>query len=244
MLLVHSLETFGTHDGPGIRLVVFTQGCPMRCVYCQNPDSQVLRTEATLEMSSEEILERLKKGKTYYQPKGGLTLSGGEPTLQAEAVIDLLKKVKAAGYQTAIDTCGAIYNQTINELYDLADLILLDVKHIDDDWHQKVTGFSNQNALKNAEYREESGKPFWLRYVLVPGWTDQDEYLHQWADHFKDYQHLEKVEVLPYHTLGAYKFKELDRPYALAGVASPSKEEVKKACNIFSQYLGSVVCSR
>ncbi len=216
----------------------------MRCVYCQNPDSQALKTESTLQLSNQEIIERLEKGKTYYQPKGGLTLSGGEPTLQAEAVIALLKEVKAAGFHTAIDTCGAIYNSTVNQLYDLTDLILLDVKHIDDDWHQKVTSFSNQNALKNAQYREESGKPFWLRYVLVPGWTDQDEYLHQWAEYFQDYQHLEKVEILPYHTLGEYKFKELGRPYALKGVEPPTKTEIKKACNIFSQYLGSIVCSR
>lgn len=240
MLLTHSIETFGTHEGPGIRLVIFLQGCLMRCVYCHNPDSRPLKSPYAKETSHEQILELLKKEQAYFGKTGGLTISGGEPTLQAEELIKLFKKVKTQGYHIALDTCGIIYNETINQLYDLTDLVLLDVKHINNEWHQKITGHSNENIFKNANYREKTGQPMWLRYVLVPGWTDQEEYLHQWAKHFQNYKSIERVEILPYHTLGVYKYKELGIPYKLEGVKPPTKKQVDRAQKIFSQYLDSV----
>lgn len=241
MLSVHSIETFGTHDGPGIRLVVFTQGCLFACAYCHNPDSQKIDSSHAKQVSTKEILELLEKEKPYFGKHGGLTVSGGEPTVQAKEIKQLFTAVKEAGFHITLDTCGAIYNQSINEIYDLADLVMLDVKHIDNTWHQKLTGHSNVNVLKNAAYREQTGKPMWLRYVLVPGWTDQPEYLEAWAKYFKDFKSIERIEILPYHTLGVYKYAELGLPYKLAGVEPATKEQAHKAEEIFSKYLENVV---
>lgn len=241
MLNIHSIETFGTHDGPGIRLVVFLQGCMMRCVYCHNPDTQVLISAAAKPYSSEQILELLEKQRPYFGAKGGLTVSGGEPTLQAEGLIDLFTKAKAAGFHLSLDTNGAIYTDAVHQLYDLTDLVILDVKHINDKQHRKLTNISNDVVLKNAAYREQSGKPMWLRYVLVPGWTDQPEYLEAWAKHFAGYTTIERVEILPYHTLGVHKYKALNMPYALEGVETPSSHIVQLAENIFKQYLPQVI---
>lgn len=244
MLNVHSIETFGTHDGPGIRLVVFLQGCLFRCLYCHNPDTQAFRTDQMKVMSTDEIIELLEKQRPYFKNRGGLTVSGGEPTVQAEGVTELFEKAKAAGFHTCLDTCGAIYSQAVNRIYDLTDLVLLDVKHIDPEWHTKLTGKSNTTVLQNAEYREKSGKPMWLRYVLVPGWSDQPEFLKQWAQHFQNYKTVERVEILPYHTLGVHKYKEMGKDYALATVKPPTKDQIDQAKAIFEKYLGDkvVIC--
>lgn len=241
MLSVHSIETFGTHDGPGIRLVVFTQGCLFACAYCHNPDSQSIKSDQSKQVSTKEILELLEKEKPYFGEQGGLTVSGGEPTVQAKELTQLFIAVKKAGFHITLDTCGAIYNQQINQLYNLVDLVMLDVKHIDETWHQKLTGHANSNVLKNAAYREQTGKPLWLRYVLVPGWTDQPEYLEKWAQHFKDFRTIERVEILPYHTLGVYKYAQLGLPYKLEGVEPATKQQVEQAKQIFDQYLTNVV---
>lgn len=240
-LLVHSVETFGTHDGPGIRLVVFTQGCYFACAYCHNPDSRALVSPEAREYSNQEIIALLEKQKPYFKDSGGLTVSGGEPTVQVEALLDLFGEVREAGFHITLDTCGAIYSQKVRELYDQSDLVMLDVKHIDDDWHQKLTGKSNQTVLQNAAYREESGKPMWLRYVLVPGWTDQPEHLEAWAAHFRDYQTIAKVEILPYHLLGVHKYERLGIPYRLKDVPAATHEQARAAQEIFSKYLKNVV---
>lgn len=240
-MLVHSIETFGTHDGPGIRLVVFTQGCLFACAYCHNPDSQTLKSDQAKQVSTAEILQLLEKEKPYFGGQGGLTVSGGEPTVQAADLLELFQAVKLAGFHITLDTCGAIYNQAVNQVYDLADVVMLDVKHIDDVWHQKLTGHSNVNVLKNAAYREKTGQSLWLRYVLVPGWTDQPEYLEAWAKHFRDFKSIERVEILPYHTLGVYKYAELGLPYKLAGVEPATKKQAQQAKQIFDQYLTNVV---
>lgn len=241
MLKIHSLETFGVHDGPGIRLVIFVQGCPFRCIFCSNPDTQDPLADTAKEISNQEILDKLAREKTYFKDTGGLTVSGGEPTLQAAALIELFREVKAAGYHTAIDTCGGIFNDQTRELYDLTDLVMLDVKHIDDKWHQKITGASNQLVLANADYREQTGRPMWLKYVLVPGWSDQPEFLHQWGQHFKDFKTVQKVEILPYHTLGVYKYEQLGRPNPLAGVEPATHHQAQVAKDIFDQYFETVV---
>lgn len=239
-LRVHSIETFGVHDGPGIRLVVFLQGCPFRCAYCHNPDTQELSTEQTQTKSVAEIIELLERERPYFGPngdQGGLTLSGGEPTLQAEAALALFKEAKKRGFKTCLDTCGAIVSPLVKRLYEATDLVMLDVKHIDDVWHQKLTGSSNLNVLKNAKYREESGKELWLRYVLVPGWTDQEEHLTAWARYFAHFKTVSRVEILPYHELGKHKYQELGRPYLLEKVKPPSQNQVAKAQAIFVKYL-------
>lgn len=240
-LKIHSIETFGTGDGPGIRLVIFTQGCLFRCVYCHNPDSQDLVTPEMKNLSEVELLELLEKQKPYFGTQGGLTFSGGEPTVQASKILEYLPKIQSAGFNVALDTCGGIWSPIVNQLYDKIDLVILDVKHIDPVWHLKLTGQSNLTVLKNAAYREQTGKPMWLRYVLVPGWTDQPEFLHLWAKTFKAYKTVKRVEILPYHTLGIYKYRQLGRSYQLDGVAPPTLAQIQTAETIFKQYFQSGV---
>lgn len=240
-LLVHSIETFGTHDGPGIRLVVFTQGCYFACAYCHNPDSRALVSKEARQYTNQEIIALLEKQRPYFKQNGGLTVSGGEPTVQAETILELFKEVRQAGFHITLDTCGAIYSELVNQVYDQADLVMLDVKHIDDTWHHKLTGQSNKTVLQNAAYREASGKPMWLRYVLVPGWTDQPEHLEAWAKYFQDFKTIAKVEILPYHLLGVHKYERLGIPYRLKDVPAATRDQAEVAQQIFSQYLKNVV---
>lgn len=242
MLNVHSIETFGTHDGPGIRMVVFLQGCPIRCVYCHNPDTLAAMSDGCTNMSAEEIIALLEKEKPYFKSNGGLTVSGGEPTFQAAGLLELFQKVKAAGFHITLDTNGVIYSEEVSKIYDLADLVILDVKHIDDAQHKKLTGgMGNSEVLMNAMYREHSGKKMWLRYVLVPGWTDQPKFVEAWAKHFQHYKTVERVELLPYHTLGVHKYKALGIPYKLEGLTPPTAKAVEEAAAIFRRYLPHVV---
>lgn len=238
MLRVHSIETFGTHEGPGIRLVVFVQGCNFRCQYCHNPDTQSL--EGGVLLKSEDILTLLEKQRPYFKDKGGLTVSGGEPLLQREALLDLFKKAKKLGFNIALDTQGSIFDEQARELFKYVDLVLLDVKHIDNQWHKKVTGNANIGTLKTAKYLQDTKVPMWLRYVLVPNLTDQEEFLHQWGQHFQNYQNIQRVEILPFHTFGFYKYKELGRENPLENTPVPTKTQVQKAFNIFKKYFPEV----
>ncbi|MEI8067338.1 MAG: pyruvate formate-lyase-activating protein [Candidatus Shapirobacteria bacterium] len=231
---IHSIETFGTGEGPGIRLLVFTQGCNFRCSYCHNPDT--FEINGGKEMSVDEIIKTALNQKEYFGEKGGITVSGGEPTLQVEEMIKLFSRAKKNNINTALDTNGSIISDQVKELYELTDLLILDVKHIDDDQHIKLTGCSNKNTLEMAEYREKSGKKMWLRYVLVPGINDQKETLIKFGEYFKNYKNIEKVEILPYHTLGVYKYKELGIKYKLEGVLPPTKNSILEAENIFKKY--------
>ncbi|HPO06104.1 MAG TPA: pyruvate formate-lyase-activating protein [Candidatus Gracilibacteria bacterium] len=239
VLPIHSVETFGTHEGPGIRLVIFVQGCPLRCLYCHNPDTQDL--QFTKSLSMEEVLAILDKQRPYLGKNGGITISGGEPLLYAGFIEELFTKLQAAGYHTVLDSSGAIWNEEVKKTLDKTDLLLLDVKHIDAQKYKNLCQGNLAITLKVAEYREQSGKPMWLRYVLVPGYTDQTEDLENWAKHFQNYQQIERVEILPYHTLGVYKYEILQRTYDLAGVSLPTKSDIEKAKNIFQKYFSSVI---
>jgi len=243
MLKVHSIETFGTQDGPGIRLVVFTQGCVFKCLYCHNPDTIPNENDQAKEYSADQILDLLRRQKEYFSNGGGLTISGGEPTLYAKDLIEVFQKAKAGGYHTCLDTNGAIVSDDVKRLYELTDLVMLDVKHIDEDWHRKLTSKSNKNTLEMAKYRESSGKDMWLRYVLVPGWSDQEAFLEQWAKYFFHFKTVKRVEILPYHKLGVNKYEELGWDYQLNGVEPPNKESVAKTKAIFEKYLKNVVVS-
>ncbi len=237
-LRVHSLETFGVHDGPGIRMVIFVQGCQFRCLYCANPDTIDIEGGEWFEV--EELVEKAISEKAYFGKKGGVTVSGGEPLLQRGVLHHFFQRLHEAGIHTALDSNGRLIDAQAKALLDETDLLLLDVKHIDDDWHHRLTSVSNRPTLEVAAYREASGKPFWLRYVLVPGWSDQPEHLHQLGQHFSAYTQLEQIEIEPYHQLGVHKWEALGKEYALKDVSPPTQDQIEEAVAIFSQYFKQV----
>lgn len=237
-LRVHSIETFGTHDGPGIRLVIFVQGCQFRCLYCANPDTLPIKGGSLLTL--EEIVRKAENQKPYFGKQGGVTVSGGEPLLQRDVLIHLFKRLQQLGIHTALDSNGRLLDEAVKKLMDHTDLLLLDVKHIDNEWHKKLTSLSNTNVLKVGAYREETGKPMWLRYVLVPGWTDQPENLHQLGQHFQNYKTIEKIEIQPFHQLGKHKWEIMGKHYQLSDVPPAPPETVAMAKEIFEQYFREV----
>jgi pyruvate formate lyase activating enzyme len=239
VLRIHSLETLGTHDGPGIRMIVFVQGCQFRCLYCQNPDSIDIYggTLVTLD----ELVSKAIKQKSYFGKTGGVTVSGGEPLLQRSKLISFFDRLHTNGIHTCLDSNGRVLDDHTKALLERTDLLLLDVKHINEKWHKKLTSLNNKTTLEIAEYREKSGKPMWLRYVLVPGLTDQEKYLEQWAQHFAGYKMIEKVEIIPFHQMGKHKWEQMGLKYSLADLTSPTVEVCDKAKAIFSNYLKNVV---
>ena len=233
MLKVHSIETFGTHEGPGIRLVLFLSGCNFRCLYCHNPDT--LDPKNGKKMTDTEIIKLAKKQLPYFKKNGGITVSGGEPTLQAKELLPLFRKLKKLGVHTALDTNGGIMNEAVKKLYDLTDLVIIDLKHIDPQKHTRLTGVTNTTTKRLIEYREKTQKPMWLRYVLTPGYTDDEQDLKKWASYIGQFKQIERVEILPYHNLGEYKYKELGLEYKLTKTKSPTLTQIKKAEKIFSK---------
>ena len=233
---IHSTENFGTVDGPRNRFIVFTQGCRMRCQFCHNPDTW--KIGGGKERSTDDILAEALRYKTYWGKDGGITVSGGEPLLQMEFLIDLFKKAKAAGVHTTLDSCGKPFTREepffsqFEELMKYTDLILFDIKHIDDEQHKVLTSLGNSNILEMAKYLSEINQPVCIRHVLVPQRTDYDEYLIRLSDFIKTLNNVKKVEVLPYHTMGLYKYQELGIPYPLEGIETPSTERVNNAKKI------------
>jgi len=230
---VHSFESFGTLDGPGIRFVVFLQGCPLKCIYCHNRDTWDI-SGGTL-YTSEQIIEKLKNYISYIKfSGGGITVTGGEPTLQAEFVTDIFKKCKVLGVHTALDTSGFADIPKVEELLKFTDLVLLDIKQASDEKHKEITGVSNKKIREFAMYLSQKNIPVWIRYVLVPGFTDSDEDLNAAASFIKSMRNVEKVEVLPYHSMGAYKWEALGEKYKLSGVKEPTPQQVEAARRILS----------
>lgn len=233
---IHSLESFGSVDGPGVRYLIFTTGCAMRCQFCHNPDTWNMNS-GTL-YKADELIDKAWKYRTYWGSKGGITVSGGEPLLQIDFLLELFQKAKERGINTTLDTCGNPFTREepffskFQELMKVTDLVMLDIKHIDDEQHKILTGQTNKNILDMARYLSDTGKPVWIRHVLVPERSDKDEYLHRLHDFIETLDNVEKVEVLPYHTLGVYKWKELGIPYQLEGIDPPSKERVENANRI------------
>lgn len=232
---IHSVETFGTHEGPGIRLVIFLQGCNLRCAYCHNPDT--INLKGGKEKSVAEIMNLLEEQKPYFENGGGLTVSGGEPTLQAKELIELFTKAKRSGFNTALDTNGTILTEETKKLLFLTDLALIDLKHFDTKCHQELTGQGNETVLRTIKHREDSQKKFWIRFVLVPGWTDQLEHLESMAKYLSQFKHLEALEILPYHNLGVHKYQELGLDYRLKNVLPATLDDVRRAVNILTKYL-------
>ncbi len=230
---IHSCESFGAADGPGVRYIVFLQGCKMRCKYCHNPDTWNL--SGGEEKSADELIQSALKFKKYWGDKGGITISGGEPLLQIDFLIELLKKAKEEGIHTTIDTAGNPFTREepffakFEELMKYTDLLLLDLKEINPKRHKELTGFENSNILEMAKYLSEIGKPVWIRHVLVPENSDFDEDLTALGDFIGSLSNVEKVEVLPYHTLGKFKWDNLGIAYQLEGINSPEQERIKNA---------------
>ena len=236
---IHSFESFGTVDGPGIRFVVFLQGCPLRCLYCHNPDTW---GAGGTEYSADEVVARALKYKNYYGDKGGVTVSGGEPLVQMDFVIELFTLLKSKGVHTCVDTSGITFRKEdpscvdkFKKLLAVTDLFLLDIKHIDDEACKVLTGKSNQRTLDFAKFLSDNGKAIWIRQVIVPGHTDEEESLQRTRAFIDTLATVEKVEVLPYHTLGEVKYEKLGMEYPLKGVEVPAKERVANAKRILCE---------
>lgn len=239
MIRVHSFESMGTYDGPGLRLVVFLQGCPFRCLYCANPDT--ITYEGGKETENSEILRKAISEKPFFGKKGGLTFSGGEPTLQAEQLVPLFKELKAEGFHLCLDTNGGLWNSHVEELFRLTDLVMLDVKEFNPERHKHITGRSNERTLETAKWLEENNRPFWLRYVLVPGLSDFEEDIRAFGEHFKNYRMIQRVEILPYHKLGIHKYETLGMEYQLADVPLNTQEQLDRAKALFDEFFDCTV---
>ncbi len=244
---IHSLESFGSVDGPGVRFVVFFQGCPMRCAYCHNPDSWNMADGK--EMKADEILQKMLRNKAFYK-KGGITATGGEPMMQMDFLIELFAKAKAEGIHTCLDTSGIMYTGTkedgtpederIGKLMEVTDLVMLDIKHMDNMAHVDLTGHSNERIIEFARYLDSIGKPVWIRHVVVPGITEQEESLAAVGRFLSTLHNVEKLEVLPYHALGKVKYENLGMEYRLKDTPQLTKDKAKEAEKIIKKYWKSL----
>ncbi|ARK30490.1 pyruvate formate-lyase-activating protein [Halalkalibacter krulwichiae] len=231
---VHSIETCGTVDGPGLRYVVFMQGCLLRCQFCHNPDTWKIGEGKS--MTVDEIINDLQHYLPYFESSnGGITVSGGEPLLQIDFLIELFSKCKELGIHTTIDSSGGCFQEhpeflrKLDRLLELTDLILLDIKHINTKKHRMLTGMKNEHILSFAKLLSDRNIPIWLRHVLVPGISDDSNDLLKLRSFIDSLKNVERVEILPYHKLGVYKWKELGLEYPLEGVEPPSEQKITEA---------------
>lgn len=228
---IHSLESFGTVDGPGVRFVVFVQGCPMRCAYCHNPDTWEMN--AGTEMEPAYIIEQYERNKSFYKG-GGITVTGGEPLMQVDFLIELFTLAKEKNIHTCIDSSGIAYKKTsspewlakLDHLMTLTDLVMLDIKHIDPEKHIELTSQPNEGILAFAEYLNEKKVDMWIRHVIVPTITDDDKYLYQLGYFIGQFTNLKALDVLPYHTMGETKYEKLGIEYKLKGIPAMEKDKV------------------
>jgi pyruvate formate lyase activating enzyme len=228
--LIHSFESFGTKDGPGIRFVFFMQGCPLRCLYCHNPDTWIPK-DFKYELTPEEAFNEVEKVKTFV--RGGVTVSGGEPLLQPDFILELFKLCKADNIHTAIDTSGFILDEKVKEVLEYTDLVLLDIKHINPHKYKELTARPLEPTLKFMEYLSSIKKTVWIRYVLVPGYSDDEEDLNKWAEYVSHFSNVERVDILPFHQMGTHKWQQLGREYKLKDVPTPTQSDIAKAEKIF-----------
>lgn len=234
---IHSIESFGSADGPGVRFLIFLKGCPMRCAYCHNPDTWAGKGGEL--RGADELLDQAERYRSYWGPEGGITVSGGEALCQLDFVLELFRKAHARGINTCLDTSLASFTrepawlQKFDQLMDDCDLVMADIKHIDPAEHLALTGRGNENILDCLRYLAQREQPLWIRHVLVPGVTDVDDYLRRTRDFIAGLgDAVKRVEVLPYHTLGVFKWEELGIPYRLEGVEPPTPERTTRAQQI------------
>ena len=219
---IHSKESFGTVDGPGIRYVLFMQGCPLRCIYCHNPDTWQVGSGTPITV--DEVIEEFNKNKPFYK-NGGITVTGGEPLLQIDFLTELFKRARSENIHTCIDTSGIVYNpqnkeltEKLDELLNYTDLVMLDIKHIDTKRHKDITGAGNENILEFAKHLEKANIPLWVRHIIIEGYTDKPEDLIALGEFIGKLKNLKALDVLPYHTMGVGKYKELGLAYPLEGM--------------------------
>ncbi len=232
---IHSIESMGTVDGPGLRFVVFVQGCPMRCSYCHNPDTWAMNGGTLMEPA--EIIAQMEHNRTFYK-NGGLTVTGGEPLMQVDFMIDLFTIAKEKGIHTCIDTSGIAYRpgntafiEKLDKLMTLTDLVMLDIKHIDPVKHKELTEQPNDGILAFVQYLSDKQIPMWIRHVVVPGITDEEQYLYELGQFIAPFRNLEALDILPYHTMGTVKYEKLGMEYKLKDVPAMDKSkaiELKK----------------
>lgn len=233
---IHQLESFGSVDGPGVRFIIFFAGCPLRCKYCHNPDTWDMMKGK--QYTADELLDEAITCREYWGTKGGITVSGGEPLAQIDFLLELFTKAKERGINTCIDTAGGPFTregewfEKFKRLMNVTDVLLMDIKHINEEEHIKLTGHTGKNIIEMFRYLDEINKPVWIRHVLVPGITDNDEYLIQTRDFIRTLGNVQRVEVLPYHGLGAMKYKDLGIDYVLKDTNSPTAERVQNARKI------------
>ena len=233
---IHQLESFGSVDGPGVRFIIFFAGCPLRCKYCHNPDTWDMMKGK--QYTADELLDEAITCREYWGTKGGITVSGGEPLAQIDFLLELFTNAKERGINTCIDTAGGPFTregewfEKFKRLMNVTDVLLMDIKHINEEEHIKLTGHTGKNIIEMFCYLDEINKPVWIRHVLVPGITDNDEYLIQTRDFIRTLGNVQRVEVLPYHGLGAMKYKDLGIDYVLKDTNSPTAERVQNARKI------------
>lgn len=240
MAKIHSIESCGTVDGPGIRFVVFTQGCPLRCQYCHNPDTWKMKDGE--ETSVDHLVSEALKYKSYMKfSGGGVTVTGGEPLLQVDFVKEFFTRLKEENIHTAIDTSGYVFNDQVKEVLNLTDLVLLDIKHFDPKGYKELTGVELQPTLNFLDYLGQENIPVWVRYVLVPGVTDQMDHIEALSKHLSQYSNIERIELLPFHKMGEFKWEELGLPYKLKDVNEPTKDLMIDALARFKMHNMNVV---
>lgn len=243
---IHSLESCGTVDGPGLRYVVFTQGCPMRCQYCHNPDTWEIN--AGREISVGEIIQEFEQKRSFYK-NGGITVTGGEPLLQMDFLIELFTEAKKRNIHTCVDSSGIVFNKAssafltkLDHLIELTDLFLLDIKHINSDEHRKLTGHPNENIIAFARYLDQKNADMWIRHVVVPTITFNKVYLRETGRFIGSLKNVKTVEVLPYHTMGVTKYKQLGIDYPLEGIEPLSKDDLAQAKRWLAKGIQEVRC--
>ena len=235
---IHSIETLGLVDGPGIRVVVFMQGCMLRCAYCHNPDTW--NKNGGTEITAEELLNKVKRYKGYFKSSGGgVTLSGGDPLIQSEFVAEFFKMCREEGINTALDTSGYGYGD-YDEVLKYTDLILLDIKHVEESRHKQITGKGREGFLKFLSAAQKNNNKIWIRHVVVPGLTDSEDNIRRLGKYINTISNVEKVQLLPYHTQGVDKYKDLNIPYRLEGVPALEREKLDKLYLVLDEAMGKL----